>query len=421
MIIIGSTFFGVGLTGTLLAFVNKRTIGMKFEIILFFLFMVLRLVGNAQTDNLRKEILAFRDPDAELIANGRKMIVAKLEEGDKAKVSELVLYLENLHDQDHWVFYTVEKWMLRYWTGEYDRIADEVLNPDTSWMYQPHHPIRPPEDLLAKKVIEQLRQERHQVIKEIENSSISQMDIEFHKLNFDCIVRSRDQGISLDSMNVSADRFLQRFPKSPYEAFVRQNIRYVFKPSKWGFAAEFFSGYGAFKDALAKSFKNNVPIGVAFDVSYKRFILYLRDYIGFSKTRDTLRFKSGVWQKDAQVRVFLPEASIGYVLLDNRFIKLAPFAGMTTASISPTEYDRNQLAEYDGVGLDFTRSYTLGVNLDVKLGKNRGGEGGEFTFVRLRYGYNKPEFAWKYGRYNGDIHYVTIGFGGFSRRTLRDY
>ena len=99
---------------------------------------------------------------------------------------------------------------------------------------------------------------------------------------------------------------------------------------------EFFSGNSLYNGNLNKNYSNNIPIGVAFDICYKNWELYLRDYIGFNRTKTDRVYSTGIWEKDSKAMVFLPEASIGYVgYNDNRF-KLSPFAGIGAMDIVPT-------------------------------------------------------------------------------------
>ncbi len=232
--------------------------------------------------------------------------------------------------------------------------------------------------------------------------------------------------INQDMLNSIADEFLSTYPNSEYEKIVRKHIRYKWSPSKWGFVAEFFTGYGIFTESLESNYTNNIPLGVAFDIYYKNFTLYLRDYIGFSKTKNDIPYDDGLWEKGSQVRVFLPEASLGYVILDNKLIKFAPFAGIASTHIAPTTHDTDNEPSLEKVALDFTTTYTIGFNIDIKLGRSKipmvsYGPESSYWFLRLRYAFNFPQFENKFDDVNGNMHYLTIGLGGFGSKLKRDY
>ncbi len=76
-------------------------------------------------------------------------------------------------------------------------------------------------------------------------------------------------------------------------------------------------------------------------------------------------------------------------------------------------------------GLKFTHTYTAGINLDIKLGPSKtemvSFNEESYWFLRLRYGYNLPQFQKRYNGYNGVMHYITVGIGGFGRAIKRKY
>jgi len=205
---------------------------------------------------------------------------------------------------------------------------------------------------------------------------------------------------------------------------VKTYIRYKLVPKNWGMTFEFFSGYGFYTGNLSKSYTNNIPIGVAFDICYKNFELYLRDYIGFNKTKKDIDYSLGTWEKGSNTMVFLPEASLGYVTYnDNRF-KVSPFAGIGLMDISPPSNDTKDTPELKEVSLKFTATYIVGINFDIKFGPKRtpvNNPKTSYGFIRIRYAYNIPEFDKKFDGMSGNMHYITIGYGGMSRGLKREY
>ena len=66
----------------------------------------------------------------------------------------------------------------------------------------------------------------------------------------------------------------------------------------------------------------------------------------------------------------------------------------------------------------------LGINLDIKFGPKIVPEyspKASYGFVRVRYGYTMPQFAKNYAGMAGNMHYITIGFGGLGRALKREY
>ncbi|MGE5424340.1 MAG: hypothetical protein ACM3N9_03185, partial [Syntrophothermus sp.] len=222
----------------------------------------------------------------------------------------------------------------------------------------------------------------------------------------------------------AANDYLSRYRGNPYEFFVRTRIRHVYKPKPWGFGCEFFSGYGIFSGSLQTHYTNNVPIGVDFDITLFEFVLYLRDYIGFSKTVHEFNGKNtAVWEKNSQVRVFLPEASIGYNFSKNSRFRIVPFGGIGSMDVSPTTYDLEHEEGLDKYDLTFTTTWITGINFDLMLGrqKNSGLPKKSGYFVRIRYAYTFPQFGRYYPGFEGNMQYITLGIGTYTRGIKRDY
>jgi hypothetical protein len=230
--------------------------------------------------------------------------------------------------------------------------------------------------------------------------------------------------MNADGIDLSGSSLKVKVKGNVFIPTVEKKIKYT--PSKWGCELELFSGYGILTDDLAKTFRNIVPIGFDGGIYYKRLFLNLRDYIGFSKTIRDVPYSYGIWAKGSQVIVYLPEASLGYVLAENKIIKFAPIIGIAGTNIGPTKSDLNNVPGLTEVEFGFTTTYLLGLNLDFKIKPSKTPalsaelEQGHL-FIRVRYSYSLTQFNNRYPGFSGNIHNITIGIGGFSPRLKRKY
>lgn len=382
----------------------------------------------AQEDSLKREILRYKDPKAELIAKGRGLLLEKLKQNDEAKVQDLFTYLLGQEDSSYLAFYPTEKILLSYLTGQFRSVLANLPIEEQASQQSRYLPLMLPfSEVLFARVLEKVLAKEPVIRQAISDASLLDTDMAFLQLNLSWLLLvNRNSTGARDSLNQMATAFLQSYPASLYESYVRHNIRYQFHPSNWGLGFELFSGYTQFTGDLQRQFKSSVPIGIAFDIGYKKALLFLRNYIGFSRTLEAIPFAGGTWKKGAQARVYLPEASLGYVLLNTNLLRLVPFAGISSTDIAPTEYDKSRIPEYENVELKFTTTYTAGINADFKLGKSTAGivsmtAEQAFWLLRVRYAFNSPEFGKKYRGFEGNLHYLTIGIGGFGRKLKRVY
>jgi hypothetical protein len=391
-------------------------------LLLFFFFTF--AISHAQSDSLQQEILNYEGTKSQIISSGRSLLLDKFIEEDLNKVKEIKGYLINeVENDDYLAIYPGENWLLLYWTREYEELIDVIIAFDENALEKLGQQIKPEYDMLYAKIQQKTYIDKPVLKWEIERSNLSSADQDFLLLFLEYLLSNpEDPQNEQERINNLADNFIAKHPESNYVGYIKENIRFRYVSSNWGLAFEFFSGYGLFTGNLSENFKNNVPMGVAFDVEYKKWTLYLRNYIGFSSNIEDRSFNGGVWEKDKQVRIYLPEASLGYTVVDNKRLKISPFAGIASTSVGPTESDIEQNPGVEDAGLDFTTTYTGGFNLDYKLNWGTGllapnSPKYSYWFIRLRYGFAAPQFGQEY---SGGMHYISIGLGGLYRGSRRE-
>ncbi len=397
------------------------------SVVIFCGCLTLSFACYGQRDSIRDEILQHTVPHNELIIRGRQMILNKIVEGDRKKVRQVMTYLiDSTEDKDYIAFNPFEKCLLYYWSGQYDQIMSDTRDFE-GFLRQAEGRRIPIQDALMRDVIAKVGYERLKIQMDINGSDLSAMQKAFLVLNLDYLAETENTVRSQESINDACNGFMSLHPNSEFEPYIRKYLRFQYKASKWGYDYEFFTGYGIFTGDLSKQFTNTVPIGIAFDLHHSKFVLFLRVYIGFGLTRDSISFPNGTWRRDDRVEQFLPEASLGYKVYSNNALELTPFVGIGSMKLTPPPKDKDKIPEYKHVGLDYTTTFMFGLNLDLKLESTRdrvwstGGDGESYVFVRIRYAYNHPQFDRHYTGFGGSFHNLTIGIGLFGRRAIREH
>jgi hypothetical protein len=225
--------------------------------------------------------------------------------------------------------------------------------------------------------------------------------------------------MNADGLDLSGSSLKVKVKGAVFIQTVKKKIKYL--PPKWGCGLTISSGYGIFTSDLARTYRYMIPIVADFDIYYKRLALYLRDYIGISETLLDIPYSGGTWVKGSRTDIIHPEASLGYILAFNKTITFAPFAGIGATEIGPTEDDLKNTAGLNEVKLEFTTTYSLGLNLDFKFGPSGNqadlyGLRWSFVFIKLKYSYNITHFDNTYPGFGGNIHTLTLGIGVFGGR-----
>ncbi|WP_037320071.1 hypothetical protein [Salegentibacter sp. Hel_I_6] len=381
------------------------------------------LISAQNKDNIENEILSYTNSQTQIISKGRLLLADSFLEGDLQKVEEVRNYLLKEVDSENYIaLLPGEQWLISYWTGEFYDVLDSVNYYYTKGSNSYENKIFPLEDRLYYKLVEKSWNELEKLEEKILNSDLNEEQKDFLLLHLNYMISGQPLNtISQDEINKMADLFLENHPTGKYTDLVKNNIRFRFVASNWGFAFDFFMGYAVQNGALSSQFNNGFALGHGFDVEYKKFSLYLRNYIGFTKTLEEMEVEGVAWEKEMRLTQYLPEASIGYSVVDNSKLKLSPFAGIGGVAFSPTQSDINNRPELEDSQVGFVTAYTLGANLDFKLGWNTSAilpNDKTYWFLRCRYGYTMPQMG-NYPGYQGNIHYFNIGIGGVARGTKR--
>ncbi|WP_243345483.1 hypothetical protein [Parabacteroides sp. FAFU027] len=380
----------------------------------------------AQNDTLQQEIIKMGTSKTMLISNGRVLLLEKFLEGDMVKVKEIKDYLLSLENENYRALYPGEKWLILFWTKEYQPILNDIRDYKNV-LHPNRNKIEPPDDNLFERLRVKSYNHKEDLFQYIENASITNEEKEILDMHLTLGLKkdADTPDITQEQLNDRADWFLKTYPNSYAVDYTREYIRYKWGASNWGWGYEFFLGAGPLTNKLKEHFDVPAYIGLEFSASYKRFHFFQRDFIGLTTTLKDIPSSNLIWTKGADAEFFLWEFSVGYAAIETRKIKLVPFTGIGGSNVEPPQDQIDKYPELSTFKMAFKTTYTIGANLDIKLGK------GDEHFVtytgwvktrwilRLRYEYALPQFAAYYPGYNGNMHMITVGIGAFSHKIVR--
>jgi hypothetical protein len=401
----------------------SKTIFKVTSILLFLFCFRIDILG--QTNDKILTLLEFPNSKYQTIVNGRKVLYKRLICKDTSSVLEILNYLTTKIEDDKYLpLFPQERLLYYYWIRQYDQVINFIPNYDSLYVSQLKKKKFPPFDDITNKIVDQLRLERNSIYDEI--SSIDKYgdeDKDFLTLNFDQLLSwGMGKDIAIDGLNERVSNFLKKYPESKHNKYIKDHIGIDFKTSKWNFSGEYFSGFSFYNDKVGKSLYPVIPVGITIDVRYFHFGIRIIDYIGFSKTKDTIYTKKATWRKNASARVLIPGITIGYFFVDNKKFKLYPFIGISSTSIGPPFF-QSEKPENENVGFDFTSTITYGISLDVFIKPEKETDfnwlSRDLHYFRLTYMYYQPKFQRKYAGYDGNMHSITIGYVMFNNPRRR--
>jgi hypothetical protein len=401
----------------------------KIFLLPFFTLFCFFAYGQNDSISIKQQILNSPTPKTELISKGRNLIIDRLIANDLIRVKEAKDYLVNeVEDNYYLAIHPVELWLINYLVGDYEQISVSILALNEEYKIAFQEKIKPPRDILFQKLKVQNVEVKTETFTGIENSNLSNERKDFLKMHLNYLLSDDEYNQQeQDKLNLLADDFLLKYENSPFQDYTRQYIRYKLVTSDWAFGFEFFTGASFYTQNLGERYSSSASFGIAFDIGYKNWMMYLRNHLGGGSTLVDIPDSDNnyVWLKGANYTMFQPELSLGYILFDGNKIRFAPFAGIASTDISPPTGQSSTNPELKNFELPFTYTYSVGFTIDFKLKRLNYslisyGQEEAFWFIRVRYGYTMPQFERKHPHLIGDIHYLNIGIGGIGSKVKRD-
>lgn len=132
-----------------------------------------------------------------------------------------------------------------------------------------------------------------------------------------------------------------------------------FENRSFGYGMHLGIGAGSFTGSIGTYFKQNLGLTYGFDFAYKKSILYLNGVLTGGKVIKNYT-SVDTWSENQNINLALLNISYGYAFLDNKKIKLAPFAGFGVTEISGRNIDNKNIILTNG-------NIVFGINADYKL------------------------------------------------------
>jgi len=392
--------------------------------LIFILLVYFSLNHVAQITDKMSQLLDDPTSKEQTIYSGRRVLYERLVYKDSTSVREIFDYLTlYVEDDNTLAIYPVENFLYNYWLKRYDKVLNFALNMDSLYTIKLQKKKLPHSDDMMMNLIYNLRSDRIVIYTEIEASQYKEEEKDLLKLNFDQLLSlGEGKDTAVETLTPRSNQFLERYRASVYKDYVKYYLGLEFKTSKWNLAGEFFTGLGFYNGSVGNAIGPVIPLGITIEVTYQRVALKVIDYIGFSRTNDSITTKKASWRPNASARVFIPGITLGYYLIDKKSFKLCPFFGISSSSIGPALFKADK-KENKNVGFDFTSTLTYGISMEIYLNEERETASNWISrgrhYFRVSYTFYQPHFEKKYAGYAGNMHSITLGYVMFENPRWR--
>ena len=389
---------------------------MKRNILILVLLFASALPAFAQIEN------EIQQSKTEKISKGRAYLLEKFLDRDYDKVKEIKDYLMTLEDDYYVALWPSELYHILQWTKEYDALTSLLRGMDSAYFSAPDHikynnKVVPEYDDLYKQLYLRGLEDKHLLQFGLQEADLTPEDkaclamfLDWLFVEKHYLVRDIQKDENQTRVNEMATQFLSDYPNSDYEWFVRHMIRKQYVENDWGWGMGLDICGGFLTGSLKDKFKPIIGFGISFDVLYKKFLLNLGYDIIISDTKIDQPYSGGIYPAGSRDNVMNFYANLGYRVVDNRAISIAPFVGIGGAwdTYGYGQYDKPNLSELD----KFYTTYHAGLIFDIKTH-------GAFEdgVIRIKYNCGVAPI-------NGSIstvQVISVGGTGIIRKNKRVY
>lgn len=361
--------------------------------------------------SIEQQILSQPDPDAVRLGKARAALFTALQAGDIPTARKTLQYIDERFDTAFVApLYPGERLLTSYFVAEYQAIFQMTTSGEDQLSLR-YGKTTPMADHLFARMRDLALQNRRGLVESIRSSGQSREERDFLLLLLRDILAPHGDNTELntstqDSINVQADDFLADYPASPFIPFVRRQIRFVVRPSPWGFGYNFGIGYLAVPSRM-RAFGDYVDLAFGAEGAYFDWYAELRLDIGAGhKTSAPFEYK-GTWPKDMMAYPVGGVISAGRMFALSSLFRVTPFLSIGGLDFSSSQEERD-------MGRDFSMGvwyWGPGGHLDLIMGE-------EF-FIRItasaRFNFAHADIA------GSQYTFVTFGLGWFNHPSERDF
>ncbi len=362
----------------------------------------------------------------EIIQKSRDLLLINLKEGNADKVQQLIVLLDSIGkaEPNYETLSAYERTLINLSIGNFYTICTDSIY--TQWnMANQQYNRRYDQarfqnnDLLSFELRDQLKKEKNSIQTRImSDPTLIPEEKDFTSLLTFILLSDRDQDYTAEA-NRRADQFLFKYRHSKYNNYIRQYIVERYETSNWRFHYDVGFGYHGSTDSLGTIFKNGFGFGLGAGAAYKNVVLNLKIHLGITSPTADFRKNDTIWEKNHSSNITQFETSLAYLIEANNKLSLLPSIGIGTTSIVPSQGNLSDQERYDNVKYNAKLTYFAGlaINYNLVTHSNRFAE--TATYLQLNYRYSLPQFEQSFNGLDGNIHFITLGIGGFIRSKKR--
>jgi len=374
-----------------------------------FLLMALLLPLSAFAQ--QEDSIVNREDSMQLIVSQNRRLL--LDRFYATRLDSVSLLLDSIerHHRSQPLLFPAERLLLYYWIERYDDIDSLTLHFDGFCEEIAANP--PPEQMLWNVLSYYSQEKMDTLVAWIDQTGCSDGVFDFRVRLLKTMLQNEMQEQSFIEQEIRSLINQYSFRDGEIYMIATEQVESHESDTPWRIGVGLGMGTVSASGKIANYLSPDVCMYFDVTVNYERWYFSLLVQAAFSKLKRDMPYKNGdgVWEAGNSANIVNFDLSVGYSMINSRFFRMSPFAGIAISDCSPSEVQIEQDESLKDAGISGGFSNILGLDTDIKLYQmiNPGKKKNVLTSLNIRLNYVPSMFNNVNSRYSGNMLFVTFG------------
>ncbi|MCF8366751.1 MAG: hypothetical protein K9H16_13265 [Bacteroidales bacterium] len=254
-------------------------------------------------DETEQKISAMPETSQTLYLKARNYFLQALEKENSVDAQSVIFLFAQKYQDTIRVLYPNEQVLFNFWSGNYNDMLKAISAYGLSGYYSLFFEwidFRYLDVFYKTEILDFFCNHQLELYKRLGAEKLNQADADFLYLFLTFQLKSsRCQSKDVDNFKSmeAVNQYLAKYPASPYNKFLREQLSPEYVASPFGFGAWTLSGWGDYRKDYDDYFSYGGIFGFGMDLEWGRMKTYYNFFAGWGKTKKELTDKDLVWEK----------------------------------------------------------------------------------------------------------------------------
>jgi hypothetical protein len=344
------------------------------------------------------------------VSQNRRLLLDQFYAARLDSVSLLLDSIE-LHHRDQPLLFPAERLLLYYWIERYDAIDSLALYFDDFCEKTAANP--PPEQMIWNAFSYYSQEKADTLVAWIDQTGCSDEVFDFRMRLLKTMLQNELEDQSTVNQEIRSFIAQYSFRENEISTVATEQAEHHEPDSPWRVGVGIGLGTVSTSGKIANYLSPKICMSFDMNVNYERWYFSLLLQAAFSKLKLDMPYKKGdgVWEAGKSANIVNFDLSVGYSVIDSRFLRMSPFVGIALSDCSPSETQIEKDDTLKDAGISGGFANIIGLDTDIKLYQmiNSGRKKNVLTSLNVRINYIPSMFNNVNARYSGNMLFVTFG------------